>query len=234
MMIREACGFPKNRESPGTRFPVPVSKQATNPYRSILRRHLPEPLLALLIFVMGVWLWDNHFGPKYGWEDGVGRMALRKIDRDLRLADSAGDLPMVLRKLLVIPAREEALKTGVLSLEMLERDRSLDEEGAFALGVLRSARSGEGTFVPLPPDPQAVLRRVAQGTDSWWDREYLTRAWLREPESGDSIVSVASRQRSTGPKGDWNGEYYVSFGDTGKGRSWADARKYGFISGGGG
>ena len=27
---------------------------------------------------------------------------------------------------------------------------------------------------------------------------------------------------------------YVSFGDTGKGRSWADAHKYGFISGGGG
>ena len=38
------------------------------------------------------------------------------------------------------------------------------------------------------------------------DREYLTRAWLREPESGDSIVSPSARTRSTTPKGDWNGE----------------------------
>lgn len=173
-----------------------MSKQAANPYRSILRRHLPEPLLALLIFVMGVWLWDNHFGPNYGWEDGVGRMALRKIDRDLRLADSAGNLPAVLRKLLAIPEREDALKTGVLALEILESDRSLDEEGAFALGVLRSTRSGEGTFMPLPPDPQSVVRRVAQGTDSWWDREYLTRLGQAQREG----ISVPEAVRTSDPR----------------------------------
>ncbi|MGH8454577.1 MAG: hypothetical protein ACRESW_08500 [Nevskiales bacterium] len=33
-------------------------------------------------------------------------------------------------------------------------------------------------------------------------------------------------------KGDWNGEYYVSFGHDDK-RDWEEARKYGFISGGG-
>src|SRR4051812_13712480 len=66
------------------------------------------------------------------------------------------------------------------------------------------------------------------------DREYLTRAWLREPEANEEAVSRRSTSRSASPKGDWNGEYYVSFGDTGDGRSWADAMKYGFISGGGG
>ena len=32
----------------------------------------------------------------------------------------------------------------------------------------------------------------------------------------------------------WNGEYYVSFGHSEDGRHWEDARKYGFISAGGG
>ncbi|MCW1921995.1 CPBP family intramembrane metalloprotease [Luteolibacter arcticus] len=168
-----------------------VSKQAANPYRSILRRHMPEPLLALLIFVMGVWLWDNHFGPKYGWEDGVGRMALRKTDRDLRLADSAGQLPALLRKLLAIPDREQALRNGVFSLEMLEKDRSLDEESAFALGVLRSVRGRDGSFIPLPPDPEAVVRRVAQGNDFWWDREYLTR--LGQTRSDGAVMQASER-----------------------------------------
>ncbi len=68
------------------------------------------------------------------------------------------------------------------------------------------------------------------------DREYLTRAWLREPESSGSSPGASTSARSaSSPKGDWNGEYYVSFGDLDdSGRSWEDAVKYGFISGGGG
>jgi hypothetical protein len=68
------------------------------------------------------------------------------------------------------------------------------------------------------------------------EREYLTRAWLREPESSGTASAAASPSRSvSSPKGEWNGEYYVSFGDLGdSGRSWEDAVKYGFISGGGG
>jgi hypothetical protein len=67
------------------------------------------------------------------------------------------------------------------------------------------------------------------------DREYLTRAWLREPESaGTAASSIPSVPRSS-PKGDWNGEYYVSFGDLDNdGRSWEDAVTYGFIGAGGG
>ena len=56
----------------------------------------------------------------------------------------------------------------------------------------------------------------------------LSRAWVKEPEE-TSII--ASSKKSKEP---WNGEYYVSFGDTGKGRRWEDAKRYGFISGGGG
>jgi hypothetical protein len=56
------------------------------------------------------------------------------------------------------------------------------------------------------------------------DREYLSRVWLRDP----SEVEADSEAKAAG---EWNGEYYVSFGG---GRNWEEARRYGFISGGGG
>ena len=51
----------------------------------------------------------------------------------------------------------------------------------------------------------------------------LSRAWL--VDSSETPVAVPGQKLA------WNGEYYVSYGD---GRSWNDARRYGFICGGGG
>jgi hypothetical protein len=60
------------------------------------------------------------------------------------------------------------------------------------------------------------------------EREYLTRAWLREPSTAEIIPGDK-------PVNEWNGEYYVSFGVLhSEGRAWEEAIKYGFISGGGG
>ena len=55
-------------------------------------------------------------------------------------------------------------------------------------------------------------------------RKYLARVWLRDP----SDLEIATETKKPGS---WNGEYYVSFGGD---RDWDEARKYGFISGGGG
>jgi hypothetical protein len=62
------------------------------------------------------------------------------------------------------------------------------------------------------------------------DREFLTRAWMRDPTEPDESRSTGGVSHG---KVEWNGEYYVSFGDDNS-RSWDDARKYGFVSGGGG
>ena len=62
------------------------------------------------------------------------------------------------------------------------------------------------------------------------DRRYLTRSWLSEP---DFLSVGASPNAIPKGKGDWNGEYYVSFGE-GDHRRWSDAKKYGFVSAGGG
>ena len=58
----------------------------------------------------------------------------------------------------------------------------------------------------------------------------LSRAWLIDP--GETQANVATTAKVKGEKEPWNGEYYVSYG--GEHRSWEDAQKYGFVSGGGG
>ena len=65
------------------------------------------------------------------------------------------------------------------------------------------------------------------------DREYLTRAWLRDPASVDTGESEGRAARK---KGEWNGEFYGSFGHGGgnEGRIWEEAVKYGYFSAGGG
>jgi membrane protease YdiL (CAAX protease family) len=157
------------------------ARPAKNPYRQILRRRVPEPVLALLLFLMGVWLWDNHFGEEAGYEQDACRMALVKIDRDLRLAESAGDFPPWLRTAAGIGDLKETIQISVQSLAILGTENALDVEGAYALAILDAVRHGNnpvrGPFsdprLPGPPDPRIIIGRVADGTDSWWDRQYL-------------------------------------------------------------
>lgn len=59
------------------------------------------------------------------------------------------------------------------------------------------------------------------------ERQYLTRAWLKEP----TLIQSEAAPRA-GSKSEWNGEFYVTFGE-GKHRSWNDAKRYGFVSAGG-
>ena len=60
-------------------------------------------------------------------------------------------------------------------------------------------------------------------------RDYIARTWLIAPEEAER---KASRSRSKKGGEPWNGrDFYVSFGD-GDHRTWEDAVRYGFISGG--
>lgn len=57
----------------------------------------------------------------------------------------------------------------------------------------------------------------------------LSRTWLLDPVAAQQ----ASGSKPNTPGEPWNGEFYVSYGDS-LSRSWEDARRYGFISAGGG
>ena len=60
--------------------------------------------------------------------------------------------------------------------------------------------------------------------------QLLSRAWLIDP--GKTQSNVAAAGKTTGEKKEpWNGEFYASFSND---RPWDNARRYGFISGGGG
>lgn len=61
-------------------------------------------------------------------------------------------------------------------------------------------------------------------------QQLLSRAWLIDPGETQANA-VASPTRTGGEKEPWNGEFYVSYGTD---RSWDDAVRYGYISGGGG
>ena len=154
-------------------------------------------MLALLIFFMGVWLWDNHFGTEADYEDDSCRVALIKIDRDLRLAEGTKNLPSLVRSAILIGTLPETLDTSIQSLETLKDGKALDQEGAYALAILGSLRSGtnpaRGAFsdlgLPGPPDPRAVIQRVSDGRDAWWDREYL----LGFGDFGGSEIALKAR-----------------------------------------
>lgn len=64
------------------------------------------------------------------------------------------------------------------------------------------------------------------------DRQYLARTWLLD--EADNVTVPVGGKRS-GTKEAWNGtDWYVSFGEESTTRNWDDARRYGFVSAGGG
>lgn len=61
---------------------------------------------------------------------------------------------------------------------------------------------------------------------------YLARTWLVD-QTQKSTPSPDTHAKKTGEP--WNGsDWYVTYGQEPNGRQWVDARKYGFVSGGGG
>jgi hypothetical protein len=125
-----------------------------------------------------------------------------------------------------------------------EPDQSLDEAFVkrFSLKSMPDELNDEHELVIvasiLDPSTERIVKYLAEyhelainalffRTFKDGDREYLTRAWLSEPIT--PIADLADDDR----RGEWNGEYYVSFG-VGKDRDWDEAVKYGFVSGGGG
>ena len=59
------------------------------------------------------------------------------------------------------------------------------------------------------------------------NEKLLSRVWLMDPD--ETQADTAGAARGPDSQQPWNGEYYVSYDGP-----WEDARKYGFISGGGG
>lgn len=59
------------------------------------------------------------------------------------------------------------------------------------------------------------------------EREYLSSMWFIDPTLPPPVIVGDDKEP-------WNGEFYVSYGHDLGGRLWEDAKKYGYVSGGGG
>ncbi|MDO9519300.1 MAG: endonuclease NucS [Pseudohongiella sp.] len=57
---------------------------------------------------------------------------------------------------------------------------------------------------------------------------YLSRSWMIDP------IETEEHAVNTRQKGEWNGEFYASYGTWAGGRNWDDAATHGFVAAGGG
>lgn len=160
-----------------------------NPYRQILARRFPEPFVALLAFLLGVWLWSNYFGKKEGYEKGTDRLTVVKLDRDSRLAEAMADDPPWLRWLAGAEDLPRVQHRAKMALEELAKEHSLSGEGIQAYGTLFSEEEGGNLLGnlrqmggiaggdDLPPSREALATKLQMGEGSWIDRE-IAKAYL--------------------------------------------------------
>lgn len=147
---------------------------------------------------MGIQLWDLHVPrlgpapPKTAAEQSSDwQLALRKADRDLRLAEGLGEMPFWLRALFGVDSLERTIEVSRSRFEKLMNAPYLREEGrmglaeesegAYALAVLTAlsedASPAAGPFrsygLAGPPAEKEVTARIIEAREQWWDLAYL-------------------------------------------------------------
>jgi membrane protease YdiL (CAAX protease family) len=152
-----------------------------NPYRAILRREYPEPLIALLAFILGVWLWDHYFGKPAGYPPGTEQIALVKIDRDLRLAEAMAADPAWLRWLAGVDEPPATQNASIAALEKLSAEKAMTPAGLEAYSIILAKRDG----LPIrnilidalqghpEPDIAETTRQLANRRGTWWHAYWL-------------------------------------------------------------
>lgn len=95
----------------------------------------------------------------------------------------------------------------------------------------------------VDPATERIVRYLSEGFDvpvnvvffryfQDGDRAYMARSWLVDTQT---TTTERATKKSAKTKEPWNGQdWYVSFGEFPDGRRWEDARRYGFVSAGGG
>ena len=174
----------KSRSSRTIRQPTSNPVPPRNPYRAILRRDYPEPFIALLVFILGIWLWDHYFGRPQGYPPGTEEVALVKIDRDLRLAETMSVDPAWLRWLAGADDPALARENARLALESLIRERAIGLRGLEAFAVLKADQTGRPAREMLVEmmQGQSVMdfgetaRRLATHRGTWWEAR-LVEEW---------------------------------------------------------
>lgn len=152
-----------------------------NPYLAILRRDYPEPLIALLAFIMGIWLWDHYFGKSQGYAPGTEEIALVKIDRDLRLADAMEEDPAWLRWLAGVDDPKSARQTAIRVFHNLAKENALTVSGLEAFAIVKAEQEGTSIRESLAElmqgrmisDIAETSSRLATHGGTWWQAKWI-------------------------------------------------------------
>lgn len=140
--------------------------------------------------------------------DEIATIWQRYLEK-FRPAEKGTPLDQAFRKRFQVKAMPDELNS---EHELIVVASSLDESTERIIGYLAEYHS---------VNINAVLFRMFKDGE----REYLTRAWLRDP------TAVSTDGAGESPNTAWNGEYYASYGGD---RDWDEAVKYGFFAAGGG
>lgn len=162
-----------------------------------MRREYPEPLIALLSFILGIWLWDHYFGKSQGYPPGTEEVALVKIDRDLRVADSMAAAPGWLRWIASVDPPATTRADSLNALAKLARDESMTLSGLEAFAVITAnhthrpipevlAQVAQGQ---IPPDLVEAADLLQAGKGKWWHARLVESASNSLP---DAQVALAS------------------------------------------
>lgn len=149
-----------------------------------MRRDYPEPFIALLAFILGIWLWDHYFGENQGYRPETEQIALVKIDRDLRLADAMRDDSSWLRWLAGVEKPTAARQSALSVFQQLGQADALTPQGLEAFGIVKSVQDNlpmrevlnqvlQGEMIS---DLDATARNLADHGGTWWHAR-LVGSW---------------------------------------------------------
>jgi membrane protease YdiL (CAAX protease family) len=141
-------------------------------------------LIALLAFILGIWLWDHYFGKSEGYPPGTQAVALVKIDRDLRLADAMSGDPAWLRTLAGVDSPAVVRREALEVFQKLAAENSLGPQGLEAFAIIKAEHEGlpmRATFgrltqgLPLS-DFDEISEGLATHRGTWWHAK-LADSW---------------------------------------------------------
>jgi membrane protease YdiL (CAAX protease family) len=160
---------------------VSAASHTRNPYRAILRREYPEPLIALLAFILGIWLWDLYFGKTQGYPPGSEEIALVKIDRDLRLADAMHEDPAWLKWIVGVETPATERGNAMIALRKLAKESAMTTAGLEAFGIIKAEQEHKPVRETLAEvmhgevysDFNETSERLATHRGTWWNAKLI-------------------------------------------------------------
>ena len=171
---------------------------------AILRRDYPEPFIALLAFVLGIWLWDHYFGQPQGYPPGTEEIALVKVDRDLRLADAMAEDPPWLKWLAGADEPALAQANALQVFQNLANEKSISAQGLEAFAIIEASHGklpvgqvlAEVMQGQMISDFAETSGRLARHQGTWWHAKLIDTWEKSMPPASHWRKSYGEESRS--------------------------------------